>query len=179
MIQIDDSVFILVDVQGKLAEVMHEKAQLHRNLEILVAGMRRLDVPILWMEQIPDKMGETLPALRTLLEPAAPLSKACFSCAGSDAFTTALDAAGRRTAIVAGIEAHVCVYQTTRDLLERGYHVEIVADAVSSRAASNVDHALRRMAAEGASLTTTEMVLFELMRTAEHPAFRDILKLVR
>lgn len=179
MNSIDNAVFILVDVQGRLAEIMHEKDVLFDNLQRLVKGMQLLKVPILWMEQIPEKMGPTIPPLAALLAPDKPISKTSFSCCGNDPFLKHLHSLGRKSVVMAGIEAHVCVYQTAMDLLERGYEVEVVADAVSSRAASNKQIALKRIKAAGARLTSVEMVLFELMRTADHPAFRDMLKIVK
>jgi nicotinamidase-related amidase len=86
---------------------------------------------------------------------------------------------GRKSVLMAGIEAHVCVYQTACDLIARGYRVEVVADAVSSRSPRNLQIGLERIRAAGGYVTCMEMALFELMRTSTHPAFRDILKLVR
>ena len=179
MFELGNTVFVLVDVQGKLASVMHAREALYRNLEILLRGMQALRVPVIWMEQIPAKMGPTIPELAVHLEGDTPLAKRCFSCCGSDAFLQALKASGARQVVLGGIETHVCIYQTARDLLELGYAVEVVADAVSSRYETNHRMALQKIAALGAGATTAESILFELMRTSEHPAFRDILTLVK
>ena len=176
---IDDTVFVLVDVQGKLAEIMHEKDALFDNLQRLVKGMQALKVPILWMEQIPEKMGPTIQPLAALLVSEQPIPKTSFSCCGSDTFMKRLHSLGRKRAVVAGIEAHVCVYQTARDLVERTYEVDVVADAVSSRTAGNKQLALTCIRAAGARLASVEMILFDLMQTAEHPAFREMLKIVK
>jgi len=179
MFELGNTVFVLVDVQGKLAAAMHEREALYRALEILLRGMQALRVPVIWMEQIPAKMGPTIPELAVHLEGQHPIAKACFSCCGSDTFLQVLKQSGARQVVMAGIETHVCIYQTARDLLELGYAVEVVADAVSSRYEANHRIALQKIAALGAGVTTAESMLFELMRTSEHPAFRDILTLVK
>ncbi|MBL7076565.1 MAG: hydrolase [Kiritimatiellae bacterium] len=179
MFELGNTAFVLVDVQGKLASVMHEREALYRNLKILLRGMLALRVPLIWMEQIPEKMGPTIPELTAHLDDHTPIPKACFSCCGNDAFLQALKASGARQVVMAGIETHVCIYQTARDLLDLGFEVEVVADAVSSRFKANRDIALQKIAGLGAGITSAESMLFELMRTSEHPAFRDILKIVK
>jgi nicotinamidase-related amidase len=179
MFELGNTVFVLVDVQGKLAAVMHAREALYRNLAILLRGMQALRVPVIWMEQIPAKMGPTIPELAAHLEGQRPIAKACFSCCASDTFLQSLKASGARQVVLGGIETHVCIYQTARDLLELGYEVEVVGDAVSSRCETNHTIALQKIAALGAGVTTAESMLFELMRTSEHPAFRDILKIVK
>jgi nicotinamidase-related amidase len=179
MFSIDRLVYVQVDVQGRLAEVMHDRDALFDNLERLARGMRALEVPVVWMEQIPDKMGPTLPRLAAALEGLAPIAKTAFSCGGSEPFMAELERLGRPQVALAGIETHVCVYQTACDLQAAGYTVAVVADAVSSRTAANRALALDRLARLGIHVVSTEMLLFELLRTAGHPAFRDILKLVK
>jgi nicotinamidase-related amidase len=143
-------------------------------------------VPIIAMEQLPDKMGPTIPELRELLAGVTePIAKATFSCSASPEFREALAASGRRQVLLAGIETHVCVYQTAMELAD-DYEVQLVTDAVSSRTAQNKAAALTRLqqAAQGSSpryiaMTTVEMAVFEMLHTAEHPAFRDILRIIK
>ena len=137
MLQRDHAALVLIDIQGKMAERMHDKETLYRNLQILVQGARALDLPVLWLEQYPRGLGPTIPEIAELLSDQRPLAKTCFSACGLDAFQTALRATGRRQILLAGIESHICVWQTARDLLNTGHHVEIVSDAVSSRTAAN------------------------------------------
>jgi nicotinamidase-related amidase len=179
MVTPDNSFLVLIDVQGKLAESMHEKELLFDNLVRLVRGMKALRVPIVWTEQIPAKMGPTIPPLSALLADETCIAKSSFSCCGEPAFAERLRSNGRRQAVIAGIEAHVCVWQTTADLEAQGYEVEVVADAISSRALSNKLMAIERIKACGARLTSVETVLFELMRTADHPQFRELLRIVK
>lgn len=187
MLTIDNTVFVLVDVQGKLASVMHEKEALFDNLTRIVRAMNVLEIPIIWMEQIPEKMGETISQLKELLPDQKPIAKTNFSCCGSEEFMDQLKQSGRKQVLIAGIETHVCVYQTAVDLMRSGYAVEVIADAVSSRNPVNKDIGLHKIKACGARsvgsgqghITTVETAIFELMQTSEHTAFRDILKIVR
>jgi len=175
----DRTVLVLIDVQEKLAPLMYERDALVRAQSQLLKGAAALRLPVIWMEQLPDKMGATIPELRERLAGLTPLSKGAFSCCGEPAFRDALRTTGQTHILLAGIESHVCVYQTAVDLIADGFKVKIVADAVSSRTAANRQAGLDAARAAGADLTTVEMILFELMRDSSHPAFREILKIVR
>lgn len=175
----ENTVFVLVDVQGKLAQLMHEKESLFDNLKRVIRGMQILNIPTLWVEQSPAKMGPTLPEIAELLTGLTPIAKSSFGCWGEPAFRKALGALGRKHVLLAGIETHVCVCQTALSLLENGYPVDIVVDACSSRTPDNKQVGLQRMQQAGARPTSVEAALFELLATAEHPAFREVLKLVK
>ena len=179
MLKISDTALVIIDVQGRLASIVHEKEELFRNLQILIGGAKALELPILWLEQYPKGLGPTVPEVADLLAGQEPLEKLCFSACGQEHFPEKLRESGRRQVLIAGIETHVCVYQTTRDLLDRGYHVEVVADAVSSRQVENKEIALVRIRDEGAAVTSVEMALFELLRTAEAKQFKEIARLVK
>jgi len=179
MLQTSNSVLVLIDVQGKLTQVMHNRDALVLNLQKIVKGAMALEVPVLWLEQNPDRMGETIPELRELLAGQKPIPKMNFSCCGEPVFVENLEALARRQILLAGIEAHVCVYQTAADLLHRGFEVQVVADAISSRREPDKTVGVERCRAAGAAVTCVEMALFELMRSAKHPAFKEILKIVR
>lgn len=175
----EDTALVVVDVQGRLAEAMDGSAALLAALDRLIRGARRLDVPVLVTEQLPHKLGPTRPELAGAIEGLTPMSKTAFSCAGERTFMDALAALRRPRVALCGIEAHVCVYQTARDLLAAGYRVEIVADAVSSRTARNREIALERMRDEGARCTSVEQALMEWLGSAADPRFRDILALIK
>ena len=179
MLRVDDTVLVVIDVQGKLAQLMHNKTELFKNLRTMILGAQVLDVPILLTEQYPQGMGVTVPEVAELLEGVEPITKTSFSCCGEDAFSAAFAALGREQAVLVGIETHVCVWQTAYDLLESDYEVHVVADAVSSRDADNKHIGLENMRDSGAILTCTETALFELLRVAEGPKFKEILKLVK
>lgn len=179
MLSEKNTVLVVIDVQGKLAHVMHDKEVLVENLKKLIKGAQALNIPVLWLEQNPARMGETLPEISELLIGQPSISKMCFSCYGEPLFVENLEAIGRRQVLLAGIETHVCVYQTAADLLHRGFEVEVVADAVSSRRPLDREIGLQRMLSAGARSTCVEMALFELMRTSTHSAFKDVLRIVR
>ena len=180
MLSIDNTALLVIDVQGRLADVMHNKENLLNNLDRVIRGARVLDLPIIWTEQVPDKLGTTTPAIAELMEDVArPISKSSFSCCGETPFIEQLAATGRKQILVTGIETHVCVYQTAIDLLNQGYHVELVTDAVSSRTPENRQLGIDRIKKAGATLTSTEMALFELLKVAEGQQFKEISKIVK
>lgn len=179
MLQIHNCCLIVVDVQGKLAQLMYDKQALFKNIQILIKAAKILDIPILWCQQCPDSLGPTVPEIAQLLAGNEPIDKAAFSCCGSEQFNARLNKLARQQVLLCGIEAHVCIYQTAIDLLRKGFSVDVIADAVSSRTAENKQIALSRMAGQGVNISCTEMALFELLKTAEHPQFKQIAKLVK
>ncbi len=180
ILKVDNTVLIVVDVQGKLAQVMHQKDALFANLEKIIKGIQVLGIPIIWTEQVPAKLGPTNPNIAALLANAIkPIAKSSFSCCGHRPFMDSLSDLNRKQVLLTGIETHVCIYQTTLDLLDAGYEVQVVTDAVSSRTAENKHIGLVRMREAGATLTSTEMALFELLQTAESPQFKEIAKIVK
>jgi len=179
MLTTDRTVLVLIDIQGKLAQLMHAREALFDSLQRLVKGSRALGLPILWLEQYPQGLGPTIPEIAGLLPDVKPIAKTCFSAWGSEAFRTQLATTGRTQLLLGGIEAHVCVYQTALDLLGAEFEVEVVSDAVSSRTAANAELGRQAMREAGARLTSVEMALFELLQTAEAPAFREIARIVK
>lgn len=179
MLNEKDCCLIIVDVQGKLARLMHDKETLFKNIRVLIQSAKILNIPILWCQQVPAALGPTVPEISELLTGLEPVNKSCFSCCLSDEFNRKLNALGRKQILLCGIETHVCIYQTAVDLLANGFQVDVITDAVSSRTLDNKQIALNRIAALGAKLTSTEMALFEVLRTADHPQFKQIAKLVK
>jgi len=179
MLEIHNCCLVIIDVQGKLAQLMVDKKALFKNLQVLLQAAKILEIPILWCQQVPEALGPTLPEIAALLADSEPVNKACFSCCGEERFRTELGRLGRKQVLLCGIETHVCVYQTAMDLMPQGFDVTVIADAVSSRTAQNRQIALSRLAAEGAHISSAEMALFELLRTAQHPQFKQIARLVK
>ncbi len=175
----EKSVLVVIDIQESLALLIHEKDTLLKNTQILIRAAQVLDIPILWSEHVPQKIGVTVEPIRRLMPTQKPIVKTSFGCCGEERFTKALAALYRKQIIVAGIESHVCVYQTAAQLLTASYKVQVVSDAVSSRTPENKAIGLSRIQSEGGVITSTEMILFELLQTAEHSQFRNILDLVR
>ncbi len=175
----NDSLLVVIDVQGRLARLMHESEAMIGRQRILIEACRILELPVLLTEQVPDKLGSTVDELASALDGIEPQVKTAFGCLGDPGIRQTLEACGRRSVLIAGIEAHVCVWQTARALRVAGYEVHVVADAVSSRSAFNRDIAFRRMEAIGVRLSSVEMVLFELMVDAKHDQFRAVTRLLR
>ena len=177
-----NTVLLVIDVQQKLMPVIDGADRVVRNIERLVRGAHILGVPALLTEQYVKGLGPTVDAVRIAFEESGgyrPIEKACFSAQGCEPFAAQLAALRRRQVVVAGVETHVCVYQSVTDLLTAGYEVTIVADAVSSRTPRNREIALQRLVSEGVKLSSTEMALFELLGVSGTDEFRAISRLVK
>lgn len=179
MLDIQNCCLVIVDIQGKLARLMYDKQVLFKNIQILIKTANILNIPILWCQQCPDALGPTIPEIAQLLSDNEPIDKSAFSCCGAEQFNIKLNESKRQQVLLCGIETHVCIYQTAADLLAKGFSVDVIADAVSSRTPENKQIAINRMAAEGINISCTETALFELLRTAEHPQFKHIAKLIK
>ncbi len=177
-----DAFLVVIDVQQKLMPVIDDRETIERNIDRLIRGGKVVDIPAILTEQYVQGLGPTVPIIRRAFEETSayePIEKACFSGYGCAEFVMATRNLHRKQAIVAGIEAHVCVYQTVGDLLTNGYDVTIIADAISSRTLANKEIAIRRMISDGARLSSTEMVLFELTVSSGTDEFREISRLVK
>jgi hypothetical protein len=153
-----------------------------RNVDRLVRGCHVLGVPAILTEQYVRGLGGTVETVRKAFEETTgyrPIEKMCFSAQGCAAFAAQLAALERKQVLVAGVEAHVCIYQTVRDLQAAGLAVTLIADAVSSRTAENREIAVRRLLSDGVKLSSTEMALFELAVVSGTDEFRAISKLVK
>jgi nicotinamidase-related amidase len=175
----EKAVLLVIDVQSKLADLMHEKDELIRRITRLIRSADILNMPILFTEQAPLKIGTTIPEIAGSFNGRKPVAKDSFSCCGEKEFTRQLKALYRKQVIVAGIEAHVCVLQTVFDLLDQRYEVQVVSDAVSSRAEADKKCAVERMRAWGADVTSSEAVACELLRTSQHEKFKEIINLIK
>ena len=179
LLSVEDSVLLVIDIQGNLYESMQDKQFLLENVRKLIRGMQVFGIPVIVTEQIPEKLGPTIEPVASLLPDAPRIPKSDFSCCGEEKIMKALKALERQQVLLCGIETHVCVYQTAVDLLGFGYDVHLVADAVSSRTVLNREIGIRKLRDEGARLASTEMVLFELIRTADDPKFKEIFRIVK
>lgn len=177
MLQKGRTALVVIDVQGRLARLVDRSEFIIQNIARMIRGAQTLDVPIVITEQYPEGIGPTVEEIGALLGDNAPIAKTSFSCCGDPSFLHRLQP--RSQILLTGIETHVCVYQTCRDLLTRRFEVHVVADAVSSRSPEARAIALERMRTEGATITTVEMALFELVAVAEGDTFRRILRLVK
>ena len=176
----EKAVLVVIDVQEKLAPAMNQElfSQLLLHANLLIEGFKALDLPIIATEQYSKGLGHTVTELNGATEQCC-IEKMAFSCCGEESFIAALEKSGARQVLIAGMESHVCVFQTVLDLLDRGYIVHLVSDAVSSRFKSDYDNAISTAARAGAVITTTETALFQLVKVAGTDGFKAISKLVR
>ena len=176
----DDALLLVIDVQTKLSAAMPLPAwaQFEKNAALLIRAARRLGLPIVATEQYPKGLGPTVPGLRELL-PEAPMEKLEFSCGASKPIARKILETGRRQVIVLGMESHVCVFQTVRDLARGEFAVFLAQDAVLSRTEANRQAGLHLCEKSGATLTSTEAVVFDLLGAAGTPEFKDLAPLIK
>jgi nicotinamidase-related amidase len=174
---------IIVDIQERLAAAMapEQLARVERSARILIESARLLGAPVLATEQYPKGLGPTLPTISELLKSVeAPcFEKLDFSACGASGFAERLTATGAKAAVVLGMETHVCVYQTVRDLVARGLEVYVPVDGVSSRQEDHREVGLALCEKAGATRTTSETVVFDWLAQASGDAFKQVSKLVR
>ncbi len=171
---------MIVDVQDKLCGAMEPEAlqAVVKNCSILLQAARLLEIPAIYTEQVPAKLGATLPQLLSWLSPATRVEKSCFSCYEESAFCAQL-MESRPQVVLAGMEAHVCIVQTALQLQQMGRQVFVVEDAVISRSPANKANALDRLRQAGIVVSNTESVIFEWLEVAEGEIFRQLSRLVR
>lgn len=177
-----DTFLLVLDVQERLAPAMHPElgGPLMDNLKRFGEARRVLDLPVVVTEQYPKGLGPTVEPIRDAFEGINAVDKVEFSAWQGERTRAAIEAlAGRRCAVLAGMETHICVYQTAQDLLEAGFEVHVLADAVASRTERNYQVGLDLIRNAGGVITSTEVVLFDLLRRAGTDAFKVVSKLVR
>jgi nicotinamidase-related amidase len=173
----DNCVLVVIDIQEKLLPPIFQREQLVRNAQLLIRAAGILHIPALVSTQYTKGLGATVPEIASLLPQTEAIDKALFSCFGSDDFCAALKnlPGERRTLLLCGMESHICVTQTALGALRDGYLVHIASDAVSSRTEWNWKVGLERMRSAGAVISSTEMMIYELMRSSSSAAFKELL----
>jgi nicotinamidase-related amidase len=168
---------IVVDIQDKLLPPIFQKEQLVRNSQLLIRAAGILNIPAIVSTQYAKGLGGTVPEIASLLPDTEAIDKNLFSCFGSDVFCTLLKRlpGNRNTLLLCGMESHICVMQTALAALRDGYLVHVASDAVASRTEWNWKIGLDRMRAAGAVISSTEMMIYELMRSSTTPAFKQLL----
>ena len=178
MLTKDETVVVIIDVQGKLAQIVDESERVIRNIVNVVKGANVLELPVLWLEQYPKGLGPTVQEIADEIK-GEPIEKITFSAYDTEEFRQQLEASGRKKVLIAGIETHICVYQTAAQLLAAGYEVEVLADCVSSRTKENREVGLQKMLQLGAKVTSVEMALFEMQQIAKGDAFKAISSIIK
>jgi nicotinamidase-related amidase len=172
----DDCLLLIIDMQERLVPAMAAKERLTENILKLVKFARLFSLPVILTEQ--QKLGTTISEIRTELADIGPISKSEFNCFASPSFINQIHKHKKHTLLIAGIEAHICVAQTALYALAR-HNVQVVSDAIASRASHNRDIALERMYQQGVTITSTEMVIYEALGKAGTDQFRKVLALVK
>lgn len=170
---------VVVDIQTKLMKVMRQKECVTDNTLKLIHLAKLFDIPIVLTEQVPDKIGPTLPEIKKALPEKAAIEKFDFNCCAVEPFMQALKSDGLINIILTGVESHICVLQTCLDLLDKGYIVHVPRDAVDSRTEENWLTALNLMEKAGAVITSTETVIFQILKKAGTKEFKEMLRLIK
>ena len=179
MLEVANTILLVIDVQEKLARVMHERDTMVANLQRLVKGIKVLGVPVIVTEQYPKGLGSTVPEIASLLQDVPVIPKNSFSCWNDETFLRSFKSMNRKQVLVSGIEGHVCVYQTVCDLVKNGFETYAVSDTITSRTPENRQLSLAMMQQAGARLTGMEAALFELLKVAEGEKFKEISRIVK
>jgi len=180
-LEADQCALVVVDIQSKLLPPIFQKEQLVRNSRLLIRAAGILKIPALVSTQYAKGLGGTVPEISSLLPQTEAIDKQLFSCFGSDMFCTMLKRlpGNRNTLLLCGMESHICVMQTALGALREGYLVHVASDAVGSRTEWNWKIGLDRMRAAGAVISSTEMMIYELMRSSGSAAFKELLPYLR
>jgi nicotinamidase-related amidase len=180
-LEAEQCALVVVDIQEKLLPPIFNKEALVKNSQLLIRLAKILDLPIMVTTQYSKGLGATVPEIASLLEGVTAFDKLEFSCFGSDQFRSRLKAlpGNRNTVLLCGMEAHICVMQTALGALNEGYLVHVASDAVGSRAEWNWKIGLDRMKSAGAVISSTEMMMYELLRCSGTPQFKELLQYLK
>ncbi len=176
-LEADQCALIVIDIQEKLLAPIFEKERLVKNSQLLIRLAGILKMPVLMSTQYAKGLGKTVPEIASLLPETEAIDKQMFSCFGSDAFYSVLKRlpGNRNTVLLCGMESHICVTQTALGAVREGYIVHVASDAVSSRTEWNWHIGLERMRAAGAVISSTEMIIYELLRGSGSAGFKELL----
>ncbi len=179
ILQREKTTLLVIDIQERILPAVFEHERVVENAIKLINGFKILNVPIYFTEQYPKGLGPTEPRIKAALDNTKAVQKMSFSCYGAEDLFDELKRKNIKQVVVCGIESHVCVLQTVLDLLANGFQVDVAADAVSSRRKFDYKIALDRMRSNGAEVTTTESILFELLNVCGTDEFKAVSKLVK
>ncbi len=172
----DDVAILIIDIQEKLANAVFNKEIVLKKAEIITKAASILNIPVFVTEQYPQGLGETV---KDLKQNAKVYIKTAFNALSDEKLLNELKSTGKKQVIVLGIETHICVHQTVASLIENGFDVTAISDACGSRSENEYEYGLKNMNQNGAKIKTTEMILFELIKGAKHPNFKEIQALIK
>jgi isochorismate hydrolase len=179
LLDADRSFLAIIDIQERLLPVMADPRQVLWGAAVLMRAAGRLSIPLVVTEQYPKGLGSTQADLNPYIPEGALFTKMHFASSGEAGFLERVGGFKRPQAVLAGIESHICVTQTALGLKAAGYDVFVVLDAISSRQASSIEVARQRLIRNGVDIVTVEMVLFEWLKTANNPAFKELSALIK
>lgn len=179
LLDLDDSLVAMVDIQENHYPTVFDGEPTLDRMVRFVRAARTLGAPVVWTEHYPRAFGPTLAPMAAALDGLTPIPKTDFGCFGEPAFADAVEASGKGTLVLVGSETHICIEQTALMGLERGMHVAVVADCVTAQHRLDHDVALQRMRTAGVTVTTWIALVYEWMRRARHPGFKQVLPLVK
>ena len=179
MTSADNYGLLVVDIQGKLAQLVNNSDTLISNTIKLIKSCQLLSIPIVVLEQNPKGLGSTTPELQSALNNYQPLEKYYFNGVAETHIKQKIASVNKSHWLVAGIEAHICVYQTVQGLLAENYQVELVSDCISSRKESNIALAIDNMRRLGVNITSVEMGIYQLLQTSKANTFKQILEVIK
>ena len=170
---------LVVDVQEKLIQVMGRKERVIDNIIKLLQLSKLFTLPVIITEQYPKWLGSTLPEIIEYLSSYEPITKLHFNCCDVEGFNKRLNAEGLKNIIVTGVESHICIFQTCVSILEKGYQVHVPQDAVDSRTEENWRVGLELMKKAGALITSTETLIYQILKKAGTNEFKKMLKIIK
>ena len=174
----EEAVLVVIDIQEKLVPVMSQKEKVIKNTNVLISMAKSMDIPIIVTQQYSKGLGNTVPQIDENLEGAMKFEKNTFSGCIEEVMDS-LEKTGRKKVVITGMETHVCVFQSVRDLLKQGYYVFVAADAVCSRTQENHNNGLSIMQDMGAVISNTETILFDMLKESGTPQFKALSKLIK
>lgn len=181
MLCTDSTLLLIIDIQEKLLNAVFNKEILYKNAITLAHCSNKMDIPVIITEQYPKGLGATCAGIKENINTSKTsiFEKIMFNALEDEVLLKELKSKNKKEILLMGIETHICVYQTAMSLLEKGFKVTIIADACGSRTQKEYDYALNNLNDAGAKIKTTEMVVFELLKGANHPKFKEIQALIK
>ena len=179
-LNIDNSLVLIIDIQERLLNAVFNKEEVQKKSGIIAGAADILKIPVIVTEQYPKGLGETIDSLKSCLNKETLFfEKTAFSALDDSLIADAISKFSRKQIILFGIETHICVYQTAIALLQKGFNVFVVKDACASRETDEFKAGINLMEKEGAKILTTEMVIFEMLKSSKHPNFKEVQALIK
>ncbi len=173
-----DTVLVVIDIQEKLLPAIKNKDEIEKNAKILLEMSKILDIPVIITEQYPKGLGKTIKEIKKFVNN-KPVEKITFDSFLNNEFEKTLKNTGRKNILLCGIETHICILQTALSGLKKGYNIHLICDATGSRDINNYKIAINRLLNAGAILTSTEIALFQLVKSSKTSAFKKLLQLIK